>query len=76
LKIALIDKEQERKGVARQVATIIANMAVYRSNPRNKKFRDGQIHFVREEPKSIFNYWWKSLQSGIKSSIMVQNNAQ
>jgi hypothetical protein len=33
--------------------------------PTNQK--TGDIHFYRDKQRSIFNYWWKSILSGIKS---------
>jgi hypothetical protein len=35
--------------------------------------RTGTILFYRDTSRSIFNYWWKSLQSGIKSAYGLNN---
>jgi hypothetical protein len=33
--------------------------------------RDGEIHFVRDQKRSVFNYWWKSIFSGVKSAFYI-----
>jgi hypothetical protein len=32
--------------------------------------RTGKIEFERDRKRQIFNYWWKSLLSGIKASVL------
>lgn len=31
--------------------------------------RTGKINFIRDPQKSVFNYWWKSLQDGLTSAL-------
>jgi hypothetical protein len=33
--------------------------------------RTGTIEFYRDQKRSIFNYWWKSVFSGIKSAYKI-----
>lgn len=58
-----------KKGGENQLVGALAELAVVKENPKNDDFRVGEIRFEREEERSIFNYWWKSLLSGFKSSI-------
>jgi hypothetical protein len=51
------------------VATFLANRIVIKENPKNDKFRPGNISYTRDPKRSIFNYWWKSLRSGILGSV-------
>jgi hypothetical protein len=74
LKLSFVEREKDKKGILKIIISTIGNMAIYNSNPKNNKFRVGEIHFVREEPKSIFNYWWKSVFSGIESSVVIRTN--
>ena len=54
----------------RRVVSFLANTIIHKNNPREgKPLRIGRIYFERETKKSFFNYLWKSLLSGIKSSI-------
>lgn len=73
LKIRLLDKENPEKGnLKQQLHTLLANWVVVKTNnPDNgrKPLRIGEISFERNPQKSIFNFWWKSLLSGIKGSV-------
>ena len=46
-----------------------AKMIVRNANPKNGKFNQGIIYFERDQHKSIFNFLWKSILSGVKSTI-------
>lgn len=73
LKIRLLNKdESEKETFKRQIHSLLANWLVVKTNnPDNhrKPLRVGEISFSRDAQKSIFNYWWKSLLSGIKGSV-------
>lgn len=73
LKINFLNKgeENEKKGFV----SFLANSFVIKSdNPLNGKFREGNIGFERAKNKSMINFWWKTLFSGIKDSIGVPSN--
>jgi len=69
LKVNLIDREDNSvKGLK---TFLINKIALHSSNQRyENNFQAGKIDFERDKKKSIFNYWWKSLLSGIKSVII------
>jgi len=73
LKIRLLDKENPAKGnLKQQLHSLLANWLVVKTNnPDNGRepLRIGEISFERNPEKSIFNFWWKSLLSGIKGSV-------
>ena len=51
-------------------ASFLANTFVINNkNPNGKNLRVGEIYFERDKQKSIFNFLWKSLLSGIKPSL-------
>ncbi|MEQ8243929.1 DUF748 domain-containing protein [Fulvivirga sp.] len=53
-----------------KLKNFIANTFVIKKNNELKgNTRVGKIEFERNPKKSYLNYWWKSLLSGIKSSI-------
>jgi hypothetical protein len=63
------DNEDEKKD---NLKTFLLNTFILRKNmdgslPEEK--RTGTITFERDETRSIFNYWWKSLFSGIQSAF-------
>lgn len=56
--------------------TFILNTFVIRKNMTDKapdEKRTGQIAFERDTSRSIFNYWWKSVFSGIKSAYNMED---
>lgn len=69
LKVNLIDREDSSvKGLK---TFLINEIALHSSNQRyENNFQSGEIDFERHKKKSVFNYWWKSLLSGIKSVII------
>jgi hypothetical protein len=51
--------------------SLFANRKILDSNPRrNEKAREGVINFERDPERFLFNYCFKSILSGIKSSIV------
>ncbi len=64
-------KTDETSGLKEQFISFIANMVIINENPKQgKEVRMGTIDFERDPEKFIFNYWVKSLLSGIKSSLI------
>ncbi|MCK5004398.1 MAG: hypothetical protein KAS21_04885 [Candidatus Aminicenantes bacterium] len=71
LKVTLLRKhDPARKSRFR---TFLANTFIYRNNPTKKrrKIRTGKIFYERKVKGSIFNYMWKCILAGIKSSIKI-----
>ncbi len=66
LKVHILDKEDRTN---KKVQSFFTNILVLqKGNIRDdRSFREGTIAFERDKKKSLFNYWWKSLLSGIKS---------
>ena len=61
----------------KSVLSFAANTYVAQSNPNQQgKLREGIIYFERDSGKSIFNYLWKSVFSGIKSTVNVNSKEQ
>ncbi|WP_321287121.1 hypothetical protein [uncultured Sunxiuqinia sp.] len=66
LKVRMLDAEDEFN---KKIQSFITNsFLLHKRNLREENsFREGTISFDRDKKKSIFNYWWKSVLSGIKS---------
>jgi hypothetical protein len=59
-------------GLKERFVTFIANLAVINKNPgRGQEVREGIIDFERDSERSIFNYWVKSILSGVTSSLLI-----
>lgn len=67
LEVVLLNKKNDSQ---KDIVSFFANALVVKKNnlQSNKSFNKGTISFERDKKKSIFNYWWKSLLSGIKTS--------
>lgn len=66
LKISMLDDNfQENK----KFISLLANTFKVKSGNSKEDPRVGRIDFKRDLKKSVFNYWWKSLLSGLKSCI-------
>ncbi len=77
LSVMLIDKNKGKPGLDERVGSLIANAFVVKSdNPKAVFFRVGEVDYERDPSRSIFSYWWRSLLSGIKSSIGIQPVAE
>ena len=74
-----VDKTDEKTWtkIKTGVLSWAGNVYVHNDNPhKNGTFTEGMIYFERDKHKSIFNFLWKSLFSGIKSTIGVNKEEQ
>jgi hypothetical protein len=71
-------KEKLRKNVLTPLVSFMINDLVVKSNnPRfARKPRVGEVYFKRDTQKSIVNYVWKSVLSGLMSTMGFNNRAQ
>ena len=75
LKIAVQKKDKEDKqGIKEKVKSFFANLfVVKKDNPKkNEPLRKAYISYERDPTKSFFNYYWKTLLSGMKTSIGIE----
>jgi hypothetical protein len=75
LNIALKNKRtDDENDFAMKFITAIANSIILDSNPiPGKEVRIGIIDYKRDPERFLFNYCFKSILSGIKSSLMVNS---
>lgn len=70
LKLLSLRETKDDKKVTNVVKTLLINAFIEKdldkNDPRPKRI--GDIHFARDENKFIFNFWWRSLLSGLKSA--------
>jgi hypothetical protein len=69
LKIASTRKNKNDEKKINEFATFLLNLFVRRDMDKSVATdkKTGDILFYRDNKKSLFNYWWKSILSGIKS---------
>ncbi len=69
LKVSLLDDEGAGENFGDKAKSLLANTFKIKSENKGEKPRVSQVDFKRIKDKSVFNYWWKSLLSGLKESI-------
>lgn len=71
LNVALLKRDAKPKkiGKIKGLLTMFANVLVKSKNPRFLFVKRGRIYNERDKRKSIFNYWAKTLLSGVKHSV-------
>lgn len=58
-------------------ASFLANSLLLRSkNPRGKELLPDEISFKRDERRSVLNYWWKSVFSGVKNTLGIKDKPE
>lgn len=64
--------KKEKSTVINDLKTLLINTVIKNDKDKDVPLekRTGNIDFERDRMRQIFNYWWKSLFSGIKSSVM------
>lgn len=72
LNIAIKNKRTDKTtAIKEQITSVIANMKVLDSNPMpGEEVRTGIIDQERDPEKFLFNYCFKSILSGMKTSII------
>lgn len=71
LNIAVKNKQTDKTtAIKERILSVIANLKMIDANPKpGEEVREGIIDFERDPEKFLFNYCFKSLLSGIESSI-------
>ncbi len=69
LEIRFLDEETLEETRNRRLRSFFANLIRVRSENTFDDPRTGTIDFERDKTRSIFNYWWKSVASGLEDSV-------
>lgn len=69
LKTSLLDEESSGESFGNKAKSLLANTFKIKSENKGEDLRVSKIDFEQVRDKSVFNYWWKSLLSGLKESI-------
>lgn len=69
LKISVLDGETGDKNLRSRITSFLANSLKIKKENLADNPRMGAISYQREPEKSFFNYWWKSLRTGLKTSV-------
>jgi hypothetical protein len=69
LKIAVLDYSGDEIQKAKFASFLANKMVVNSKNPNGNELVPVEISYFRDEERSILNYWWKSIYSGVKEVI-------
>lgn len=76
LKISVLEMKNGNTKEAK-FASFLANSLLLKSkNPKGKELLPEPINFQRDQKRSILNYWWKSVFSGIRNTLGIKENKQ
>lgn len=70
---------ENKKGNIREsrFASFLANSLLLKTkNPRGKELEPDAIQFERDYKKSVLNYWWKAVFSGVRNTLGIRENKQ
>jgi hypothetical protein len=74
MKVAVLDYSGDEKQKAR-IASFWANKMIINSDYPNGKTREPvTVFYERDEKRSIINFWWKSIYSGVKKVLGIEPN--
>ena len=70
LKIASLTEKESKTAVDKFKTFLLNTFIIPKKKNQTTSSREGKgtIQFTRDTKRSIFNYWWKSLFTGIKST--------
>jgi hypothetical protein len=71
LKVLTLRENKDNEQSVSRIKTLLLNTFIIKKNvneDRKDDSRAGDIAFDRDTKKSVFNFWWKSILSGIKSA--------
>jgi len=69
LKMELLSRKNQRDKKLK--SGVLHSLILRETNlPADKRYREGTIYFERDKKKSTYNFWWKSILSGIKSIVV------
>lgn len=69
LKISMLDADSLDENLRTRIGSFFANTFAVKSDNSENDPRKGEVSFERNREKAVFNYWWKSLQSGLESGV-------
>ena len=69
LRVALLKKDKDDNLRKRSIVSLLANAIIKNQNPNNGKLRTLDVKYERERSKSFFSLVWKSIFTGLKSTV-------
>jgi len=74
LKISVLEMKDGNTKEAKFTSFLANSLMLKDKNPRGKEFLPEEIAFQRDQKRSVLNYWWKSVFSGIRNTLGIKEN--
>jgi hypothetical protein len=69
LGLRFLDDKTMEEGTRTKVLSFMANTFAVRSSNRNPDPRIGSMNYERDKDRSMFNFWWRSIQAGMIDTV-------
>jgi hypothetical protein len=76
LKIAILEKKNGNVKEAKFTSFLANSLMLKSKNPRGGELLPDEISFQRDQKRSVLNYWWKSVFSGVRNTLGIKDNKQ
>ena len=74
LKITVLEMKDGNTKEAKFTSFLANSLMLRAKNPRGKELLPDEINFQRDQKRSVLNYWWKSVFSGIRNTLGIKEN--
>lgn len=76
LKIAVLEYNHGEQQKARLASFWANNMILNSKNPKGDELEPVSIYYERDKKRSIINFWWKSIYSGVKEVLGIEQKEE
>jgi hypothetical protein len=70
LELRFLDDDSLEEGFRNRITSFIANTFAVRSSNSEDDPRTGTMEYERDKDRSMFNFWWRSIEAGIKDTVI------
>ncbi|TVR28504.1 MAG: hypothetical protein EA390_11850 [Balneolaceae bacterium] len=68
LELRFLDDEMAQGNISRIKSFIAKTFAIHSSN-NDEELRLGMVDYEREKDRSMFNFWWRSIETGLMDTV-------
>ncbi len=72
MRISVLEMKNGSSQEAKFSSFLANTLLIHSRNPRGKELLPDEINFKRDEKRSVLNYWWKSIFSGIRNTLGIK----
>jgi hypothetical protein len=70
LELRFLDDDTMDERFRNRILSFLANTLAIRSSNDGEEPRPGKMDYERDKDRSMFNFWWRSIESGIKDTVI------